>query len=69
MCVCVAGKIGRMCRLDVEVDTTRKEIWCVTTIAIHSDENQKGIYKEYNYKSLEAAYNKFGALCKKYGID
>jgi len=50
------------------LDHHRLETWFETTIALYSNDNFKGLYKTYTFKTYYAAYSKMRQLAKKYNF-
>jgi hypothetical protein len=68
MNICIiSNERGNIC-VSFYVDHNRLETWFETTIALYSNDNFKGLYKTYTFKTYYAAYNKMLLLQKKHNL-
>lgn len=70
MTICVCNKGYSHVSLNQYIDHNKREIKFYVTVAIRDGDmwSGPGLYREYDYKSFKAAYNKYEQLIQKYNL-
>lgn len=63
MTICSCNKNNFNVTLNLYIDDHKRDVIFYVTFAEYGAK-----YKEYNFKTLKAAYNKFDLLCEKYNL-